>query len=270
METELKRMTQEEYEQIQPGEILTVYPEIIAYPHIPYTPILYFSGDVEAIEFVCQGTTLIVDPVDKVNNSTLRMFDIRHDELVSKFHNTTSEKEQISVPIPFDDDPSEAWEEYKKQVNKNKKLPPTWSTTDGKPLNQPEDHTGQYQNYIVLTEEERTKGFVRPLRRAYIHKGIRPEYPLRDLTEEEHKRYDKFGYVKYEKYPEDKYPSLGSFWTQEQLNSGCGTKTTMGLSLCETYARDPKFYGSTFCCGCNKHLPVKEFVWEEDGERVGS
>jgi hypothetical protein len=51
---------------------------------------------------------------------------------------------------------------------------------------------------------------------------------------------------------------------------GCGTVTTMGRALSETYARDPEFYGATFCAGCNKHLPVHEFVWTVDGERVGS
>jgi hypothetical protein len=50
----------------------------------------------------------------------------------------------------------------------------------------------------------------------------------------------------------------------------CGTTTTMGRSLSETYARDPSFYGSTFCVNCNKHLPVAEFVWTSDGEQVGS
>ncbi len=43
----------------------------------------------------------------------------------------------------------------------------------------------------------------------------------------------------------------------------------MGLALSETYARNPKFYSSTFCVGCNTHLPVGEFVWE-DGEVVGT
>jgi hypothetical protein len=50
----------------------------------------------------------------------------------------------------------------------------------------------------------------------------------------------------------------------------CGTVTTMGLPLAETYARDPKFYGGTFCCGCGTHFPVAEFTWEPDGEVVGS
>ena len=50
----------------------------------------------------------------------------------------------------------------------------------------------------------------------------------------------------------------------------CGVITTMGLSLAETYARDPKFYGGTFCAGCLSHFPVGEFTWEPDGEIVGS
>lgn len=46
----------------------------------------------------------------------------------------------------------------------------------------------------------------------------------------------------------------------------CGTVTRMGLSIAETYARDPYFYGATFCVYCNKHLPLSEFKWEPDGE----
>lgn len=79
----------------------------------------------------------------------------------------------------------------------------------------------QAEVYLVLSEEERAKGFVRPLRRSYIH-------------------------------------------------DACGTLTTMGLALCETYARDPHFYGATYCCGCGMHKPVSEFHWTEDGTVVGS
>jgi hypothetical protein len=86
---------------------------------------------------------------------------------------------------------------------------------------------GQQDVYLVLSDEERARGFVRPVRRAYKHLK-------------------------------------------------CGTVTTMGLALCETYARDPKFYSGTFCVGCGKHFPLKDgdgipnFTWEPDGEPVGS
>jgi hypothetical protein len=76
--------------------------------------------------------------------------------------------------------------------------------------------------YLVLSEEERAKDFVRPLRRSYLH------------------------------------------------IQGCGALTTMGLALCETYARNPSFYGSTYCAGCSMHRPVSEFRWHEDGTVVGS
>lgn len=104
------------------------------------------------------------------------------------------------------------------------------TTTDGKPADpgletagapkpiNPE--TGQHGAYWVLTEEERKKGFVRPIRRSYVH---------------------------------DK----------------CGTLTSMGTALAETYARDPSYYGSTFCVHCKTHLPVEQFRWE-DGQVVGS
>lgn len=84
--------------------------------------------------------------------------------------------------------------------------------------------TGQQRGYVVLAEEERAKGFVRPVRRSYRH-----------LT--------------------------------------CGVVTTMGLTLAETYARDPAFYSGTFCAGCSSHFPVGEdgeFVWDGTDERVGT
>jgi hypothetical protein len=131
---------------------------------------------------------------------------------------------------------------------------------------------GQQAVYLVLSEEERAKGFVRPVRRKYRHVGARPKYPTRELTAEEHERYDHFGYVRYEPYPEGDSSLAGRFWTKAQLESGCGTETTMGQALAETYARSPDFYSATFCCNCGKHLPVGEhgeFVWE-DGTRVGT
>lgn len=99
---------------------------------------------------------------------------------------------------------------------------------------------GMQACYLVLSEEERAKGFVRPVRRAYLHLK-------------------------------------------------CGAVTKMGQALAETYARDPKFYGGTFCSNCGGHFPVGEdgeFVWDRPeppfetqrehqvwlycGERVGS
>lgn len=56
---------------------------------------------------------------------------------------------------------------------------------------------------------------------------------------------------------------------QKYIHAKCGTVTTMGLALSETYARNPKFYGATYCCACMAHFPVGEFKWE-DGSTVGS
>jgi hypothetical protein len=127
--------------------------------------------------------------------------------------------------------------------------------------------------YLVLSEEERGKGFVRPVRMAYRHVGpMGPKYHLRDLTDREKARYGDSGYVSYEEYPETEN-ALGRFWTQKQLDSidnGCGVGTTMSLALAETYARQPSFYGATYCVGCQMHLPVSEFVWAGTDERVGS
>ena len=86
------------------------------------------------------------------------------------------------------------------------------------------DEKGMHPSYWVLSESERAKGFVRPVRSSYLH-------------------------------------------------SRCGTVTTMGRALSETYARDPKFYGATYCCSCCAHFPVGEhgeFTWEGTSEKVGT
>lgn len=75
--------------------------------------------------------------------------------------------------------------------------------------------------YLVLSEQERAQGFVRPLRRSYRHVA-------------------------------------------------CGTVTTMSQALAETYARDPSFYGATYCASCSRHAPVSEFRWDGTDEAVGS
>lgn len=132
------------------------------------------------------------------------------------------------------------------------------------------DASGMQKTYPVLSDEERAKGFVRPVRRSYVHVGVRPKHPLRDLTPDEHERYDQYGYVAYEQYPESEAPVTGRFWTKAQLTSGCGSVTTMGKALAETYAAQPSFYGSTFCCNCGRHFAVGEFTWDGTDEVVGS
>ncbi len=82
----------------------------------------------------------------------------------------------------------------------------------------------QQEVYLVLSDEERAKGFVRPVRLSYRH--------LR-----------------------------------------CGSVTTMAQAIAETYARNPRFYGSTYCVHCSMHRPVGadgEFVWEGTDEKVGT
>ncbi len=84
--------------------------------------------------------------------------------------------------------------------------------------------TGMNEVYLVLSEEERAKGFVRPVVQTYVH--------ARDL-------------------------------------GGCGVVTHMGLALSETYARQPNFYGATYCVSCQTHKRVGEdgeFYWcDSDG-----
>jgi hypothetical protein len=83
---------------------------------------------------------------------------------------------------------------------------------------------GQQKAYVILSDEERAKGFVRPVRMTYRH-------------------------------------------------TKCGTETTMSRSIAETYARNPKFYGGTFCAWCHAHFPVGEegeFTWAGSDEKVGT
>ena len=132
--------------------------------------------------------------------------------------------------------------------------------------------TGMQKDYVVLTAEERAKGFVRPVRQSYVHVGRRPKYPLRDLTADEQSRCSDEGFIKFEVYPEGS-TALGRYWTEKELRSGCGTLTKMGIALAETYAREPTFYSGTYCCGCKTHFPVGadgEFVWADTNERVGT
>lgn len=100
---------------------------------------------------------------------------------------------------------------------------------------------GQQREYYVLPESERLKGFVRPVRRTYIHVGRNPVMEGHVLI--------------------------------KPGENACGTRTTMAVELAETYARNPAFYSGTFCCSCGGHFPVGadgEFIWEGTTERVGT
>jgi hypothetical protein len=148
-------------------------------------------------------------------------------------------------------------------------------------LHQPENGK-QNEVYLVLSDEELKKGFVRPVRTTYVHVGkpkatLEQIENLRHLTDEEYEEHKEWGYIAF--LPNPEYPEntsvVGTYFTSKTLKefregTGCGTATTMGLKLAETYARDPKFYGATWCCGCNKHIDVNEFVWEGTNEKVGS
>lgn len=130
---------------------------------------------------------------------------------------------------------------------------------------------GQNVVYLVLSEAERAEGFTRPLRHSYAHTGDKPKYPLRRLTDEEEVTYADSHYVAFEAYPVERLPCTGRYWTQLDMDRvTCGTVTTMADAIAETYARNPRYYGSTFCCHCGQHFPVKQFTWCSDGTPVGS
>lgn len=158
--------------------------------------------------------------------------------------------------------------------------------TDGSPVPEDRSHTeidpisGMQKGYVVLSEKERAKGYVRPLRDSYVHVGMpAPVHPLVDIPEYDQEMAKKYHYVKYELYSEEYQKEsgcVGRYWTQEDLdrvNAGCGMSTKMGLALAETYAVKPTFYGGTFCASCRQHFPVGkygEFVWEGTDIRVGT
>lgn len=160
--------------------------------------------------------------------------------------------------------------------------PPALCTTNGKPVadvraNQ-KNETGQHDGYIVLCPDERAKGFVRPYRDAYKHVGHLIARCQITQTGEDHERprqcIRRTGHEDNHEFTElmlvngpIQFILLGPLSPRE---GGCGTVTTMGRALSETYARDPSFYGATFCVTCNRHLPVAEFVWTADGLPVGS
>jgi hypothetical protein len=53
----------------------------------------------------------------------------------------------------------------------------------------------------------------------------------------------------------------------------CGTVTSMPRQIAETYAADPSYYNSTWCCGCKAYLPVGSdgnFVWDNTQDKVGT
>ena len=119
---------------------------------------------------------------------------------------------------------------------------PKTTLTDGSPVT--DDHreinpaTGQQKGYVVLSDEERAKGFVRPVRREYVHVGKNPEMDGNVLI--------------------------------KPGENGCGALTKMAQSIAETSARQPDFYSGTFCANCREHRPLDEFVWAGTNERVGS
>jgi len=136
----------------------------------------------------------------------------------------------------------------------------------------------QHDTYLVLSDAERAKGFVRPVRHSYVHVGRSVCGKVRQGMGDD---------------PTQPWLCVGlpghdgacSSWTKAKdigeieragkhhRLGGCGTLTTMGQALAETYARDPGFYGATYCCGCQMHRPVGacgEFVWDGTDIRVGT
>lgn len=151
---------------------------------------------------------------------------------------------------------------------------------DGSPVTS--DHreiqsNGQQKAYVVLSEEERSKGFVRPLRRRYIHVGKPICAKIRKS------RVQRLGGARFICTLQDKHDEECGEWKSVSQPEGeeakrthtlvpvsCGELTMIKGSIAETYARDPKFYNETFCVSCRAYFLVEEFVWNDTNERVGS
>lgn len=142
-----------------------------------------------------------------------------------------------------------------------------------------QNEQGQNSCYLVLSEEERSKGFIRPYRDSYIHMGRKYSDGIRILEQPEKSEFNGNTYVAIANISIDGKLMGGSYITQKELDEynktggyigGCGVVTTMNRGISETYARNNKFYSATFCVGCNKHLSVNEFLWTKDNEVVGS
>lgn len=144
------------------------------------------------------------------------------------------------------------------------------------------EETPQAKVYLVLSDKEKAKGFIRPVRDTYVHVG--KELPhlsmgvLEELSKEDIEKYKSEEWVALFKY-NDTTNGLGKMCTQKEVDlikagkrrtGGCNMPTRMGISIAETYARQPGFYGFTYCTGCNKHLPVEQFAWQGTDYTVGS
>jgi len=143
-------------------------------------------------------------------------------------------------------------------------------------LHEVDEKTKQNKCYLVLSDEEKAKGFVRPVRDKYIHVGRQyPEGLKEELAEPYESETTGKIYVAIMSVLDGKG---GTYITQEEYDQwkktgyvgGCGVETKMNELIAETYARDPGFYTSTFCVGCKEHLPVGEFIWKDTTEKVGS
>ena len=59
-------------------------------------------------------------------------------------------------------------------------------------------------------------------------------------------------------------------YREKYVHTQCGVVTRMSVPIAETYAKNPNFYGETFCVSCKVYRPVLEFKWDGTEELVGS
>lgn len=69
----------------------------------------------------------------------------------------------------------------------------------------------------------------------------------------------------YENYPTVDEGEFKQEVRTRYVHEECGETTGMRQDLAESVARNPGFYGKTYCSGCQKHVPVEEIRWK-DGE----
>ena len=70
--------------------------------------------------------------------------------------------------------------------------------------------------------------------------------------------------------PEERAKGFVRPLRMEYKHEACGEITRCPETVAETFAREPSYYGSTFCHACKGHFPVGEFIWQGTDERVGT
>lgn len=124
----------------------------------------------------------------------------------------------------------------------------------------------QNKKYLILSDEERSKGFIRPVRYSYVHIGKKVDLKggtIEPRTDECNKHNEKFNtkYVAFIKYPESESPVVGRYIEQKELDNinkhigGCGTGIFYDQSIGRGIRKSKRIF--------NEIDPYGEENWDE-------